>query len=185
MTVFGLGLNQGGVGTVRFLASHGAREIVVTDAKTAEMLAPSIEALKDIPNIRYVLGEHRREDFIDTDLVIKNPAIPWTNGFVQAAQEAGVPVEMDASLFFQFCRGTIIGVTGTKGKTTTATLLAFLLRSSDLCHPEVGSGPAKEGKTVVEVGVGQTPVLSLLDWIDEETLVVLSLIHISEPTRPY
>lgn len=173
VTVFGLGLNQGGVGTVQFLASHGAREIVVTDSKTAEMLTPSIEALKDIPNIRYVLGEHHRGDFINTDLVIKNPAIPWTNEFVRAAQEASVPVEIDASLFFQFCRGTIIGVTGTKGKTTTATLLAFLLRSSSFCHPESDSDIPK--KTVVEVGIGQTPVLSLLDWINEDTLVVFEL----------
>jgi UDP-N-acetylmuramoylalanine--D-glutamate ligase len=161
VTVFGLGLNGGGVGTVRFLAEAGAREIVVTDAKMAEQLAPSIEVLRDIPNIRYVFGESQREDFTETDLVIKNPGIPWTNPCIVAAQGAGVPVEVDASLFFQFCRGKIIGVTGTKGKTTTATLLAFLLRAA--------------GKKVVEVGIGQTPVLSVLKDINEETLVVFEL----------
>ena len=161
VTVFGLGTNQGGVGTVRFLAEQGVREIVVTDAKQDEVLAASIQALSDIPNIRYVLGGHQREDFVDTDLVIKNPAIRWDNEYILAADAAGVPVEMGSSLFFQYCPCPIIGVTGSKGKTTTATLIAFLLRSAS--------------RKVVEVGISQTPVLSLLKDIDAASIVVFEL----------
>ena len=161
VTVFGLGTNQGGIGTVQFLSEQGVREIVVTDAKPVEALASAVDALKDIPNIRYVFGGHRTEDFTETDLVIKNPAIRWDNEYILAAQSAKVPVEMDSSLFFQLCPCPIIGVTGTKGKTTTATLLAFLLRSA--------------GQRVVEVGISQAPVLGTLKDVNPDSIVVFEL----------
>lgn len=161
ITVFGLGLNMGGVGTVRFLAEHGAREIVVTDIKTKEELAPSIEKLAKYKQITYVLGQHRPEDFSHTDVVIKNPGIPWTNEYVKIAEKAGVPVEMDSSLFFKFCKAPIIGVTGTKGKTTTASLIAHILE--------------RAGRDVVRAGIGQVGVLSVLEKISPESIVVFEL----------
>jgi UDP-N-acetylmuramoylalanine--D-glutamate ligase len=161
VTVFGLGLNMGGVGTVRFAAEHGAREIVVTDIKTREELAPSIEKLEKYKHITYVLGQHRPEDFSHTDLVIKNPGIPWTNEYIKLAEKSGVPVEMDSSLFFRFCKAPIIGVTGTKGKTTTATLIAHILE--------------RVGRDVVRVGIGQVGVLSALAKVTPESVVVFEL----------
>lgn len=161
ITVFGLGLNRGGVGTVRFLAEHGAREIIVTDMKTHEELATSIEKLAPYKNIRYVLGRHHTEDFIHTDMVIKNPAIPWTNEYIKTALARNIPVEMDSSLFFALCRVPIIGVTGTKGKTTTATLIAHILETA--------------GRNVVRVGIGQIGVLSELAKCTSESVVVFEL----------
>ncbi len=161
VTVFGLGLNMGGVGTVRFLAEHGAREIVVTDIKTREELAPSMEKLAKYKQITYVLGQHRPEDFSHTDMVIKNPGIPWTNEYIRAAEQAGVPVEMDSSLFFRFSKAPIIGVTGTKGKTTTASLIAHILQAA--------------GRDVVRAGIGQVGVLSVLEKISPESVVVFEL----------
>lgn len=161
VTVFGLGLNGGGVSSVKFLAHHKAREIIVTDLKTAEELAPSIALLQGIENITYVLGSHRFEDFSDTDMVIVNPGIRWDNEYVQTALRKGVPVEMDASLFFQLCPCPIIGVTGTKGKTTTSTLLSEIL--------------ATDGRHVVRVGIGQTPVLDTLQSVTAASVVVFEL----------
>ncbi len=161
VTVFGLGVNMGGVGTVAYLAKQGAREIIVTDIKTREELEPSIKKLAAHKNITYVLGQHRPEDFIRVDMVIKNPGIPWTNEYIKLAEEHHVPVEMDSSLFFASCRVPIIGVTGSKGKTTTATLIAHILESA--------------GKKVVRVGIGQVGVLSVLDRITEESIVVFEL----------
>ncbi len=161
VTVFGLGLNGGGVSSVKFLARHGAKEIIVTDLKTAEELAPSIALLQDIENITYVLGQHQPQDFSDTDMVIVNPGIRWDNEYVKRALQNGVPVEMDASLFFQFCPCPIIGITGTKGKTTTSTLLAEIL--------------AADGRHVVRAGIGQTPVLDTLHTVTAASVVVFEL----------
>src|SRR3972149_3225308 len=78
ITVFGLGLNTGGVGTVKFLAEQGVREIIVTDIKSREELDASVEKLTKYKNVTYILGQHRSEDFTNVDMVIKNPVIPWT-----------------------------------------------------------------------------------------------------------
>lgn len=161
VTVMGLGLNDGGVGTVRFLSEMGAKEILVTDLKTKEELRASLEALKDIRGIHYVLGEHREQDFIETDLVIKNPGLSWTNPFIQIAETHNVPVTLDAGIFFDLCKASIIGVTGTKGKTTTASLIAHLLEENK--------------QRVVRVGISRISVLGELKKVQEGSVVVFEL----------
>lgn len=161
ITVFGLGLNDGGAGTVAFLVRQGAREVIVTDIKSREELAPSIQKLAAYKNITYVLGQHRPEDFTTVDMVIKNPVIPWTNEYVKTALEHHIPVEMDSSLFFRLCPAPIIGVTGSKGKTTTASLIAHILEQA--------------GKPVVRVGISQVGVLGMLEKVTKDTLVVFEL----------
>lgn len=161
VTVFGLGLNGGGVSAVKFLAKHGAKEIIVTDIKKRSELAASIASLKGVKNITYVLGQHRPEDFTRVDMVIINPGIQWTNEYIKLALKKNIPVEMDASLFFQICPCPIIGVTGTKGKTTTATLLSEILKTA--------------GHHVVRVGTERVPVLSALDEIKAKSVVVFEL----------
>ncbi len=161
ITVFGLGLNMGGVGTVVFLVKQGAREVIVTDIKSRKELAASIEKLASYKNVTLVLGQHRPEDFTRVDMVIKNPVIPWNNEYVKLAEKHGVPVEMDSSLFFSLCPAPIIGVTGSKGKTTTATLIAHILEEA--------------GKPVVRVGISQGGVLGNLSRITKESVVVFEL----------
>ncbi len=61
ITVMGLGLNGGGLACVRFLAEQGAL-VTATDLRNKKVLQPSLEKLTDL-NVRFVLGEHRMEDF--------------------------------------------------------------------------------------------------------------------------
>lgn len=160
VTVFGLGLLGGGVGTVKFLVKHGAR-VIVTDIKTREQLVSSLEKLKGLKNIEYVLGQHRQEDFIKVDMVIKTPPAPWDNKHVKLALEKNIPVEMDSSLFFKLCRNPIIGVTGTKGKTTTASIIYQILKAA--------------GKDPIKVGVGEASVLDKIDILKKESVPVFEL----------
>jgi len=161
ITVFGLGVNMGGVGTVRYLLEQGAKEVIVTDIKSREELAPALKKLASLKNITYVLGLHRPEDFMRVDMVVKNPGVPWTSEYIKLAQSHQVPVEMDSSLFFSFCKAPIIGVTGSKGKTTTASLIAHMLEHA--------------GKKVVRVGISQVGVLSTLKHIAKDSIVVFEL----------
>lgn len=161
VTVFGLGLNGGGVAVVKFLAKYGAKEIIVTDIKKRSELTASIALLKNIKNVTYVLGQHRPEDFTRVDMVIANPGIAWTNEYIKLALKKNIPVEMDASIFFQLCSRPVIGITGTKGKTTTSTLLVAILRAA--------------GHHVVSVGIGQVPVLNALDDLKSKSVVVFEL----------
>lgn len=160
VTVFGIGLLGGGIGTIRFLAEHGAR-VVATDLKTRQQLASSLEQLRDVKHVEYILGQHRQEDFTNTDMVIKTPAAPWTNKHIKLALAKGVPVEVDAGLFLKLCRNPVIGVTGTKGKTTTSHAIAHILQ--------------KAGKDPILVGVGRMPVLDRLRLLRKNSVVVFEL----------
>jgi UDP-N-acetylmuramoylalanine--D-glutamate ligase len=160
ITVMGLGLHGGGAGTVRFLSSAGAK-ITVIDLKSKEELLPTLEKLKDLKNISYAFQQHRPEDFSASDMVIKNPAVLWTNKYIKLALENNVPVEMDSSLFFKFCPCPIIGITGSKGKTTVSNLVYEILRLA--------------GKKVVKVGIGQTSVLDKLKDLKKDNVVVFEL----------
>ena len=128
-TLLGLGKHGGGVGVARPPAEQGAI-VTVTDAKPAEELAESVRALDGLP-IRFVLGEHHERDFTPdgADLVVRNPSVPQRAALLETARSSGVPVEMEMSLFLARAPGPVIGVTGTKGKTTTSTLLSRMLRS--------------------------------------------------------
>jgi UDP-N-acetylmuramoylalanine--D-glutamate ligase len=134
VTVMGLGLNQGGLGVSKWLLRHGAR-LTITDLKTREQLAPSIDELEKLRKalgrkarpIRYALGTHRAEDFRGADAVIQNPGVPRDSKFLAIARKAGAAVESDMSIFFRLCPHPIVGVSGTKGKTTVTALLGAML----------------------------------------------------------
>lgn len=160
VTVFGLGLHGGGVGAVKFLVNHGAR-VIVTDIKTRQQLATSLEKIKGLKNVEYVLGQHRAEDFTKVDMIIKTPPAPWNNKHIKLALDNNIPVEIDSSLFFKLCKNPIIGVTGTKGKTTTATIIYEILKSA--------------GKNPVKVGIGQASVLDKLDILKKDSIVIFEL----------
>jgi UDP-N-acetylmuramoylalanine--D-glutamate ligase len=160
ITVMGLGLLGGGIGTVKFLNLAGAK-VLVTDIKSKEELALSLAALKDFKGIEYVLGQHRVEDFIKTDMVIKTPFASWENKYVRMALDKKIPVEMDSSLFFKLCKNEIIGVTGSKGKTTAATLIFEILK--------------KAGKNPLAVGIGKVSVLDKLKELKKDSVVVFEL----------
>jgi UDP-N-acetylmuramoylalanine--D-glutamate ligase len=131
ITVMGLGTRGGGVGVARFFAEQGAI-VTITDGKTAGELAQPMSELAGLP-IRFVLGGHEDRDFTTAgaDMVVRNPGVRRTSPFLRMARESGVPIEMEMSLFFRLCPAPIVGITGTKGKTTTATLCAAMLSARD------------------------------------------------------
>src|SRR6185369_7892067 len=114
------------------LAQAGA-ELIVTDMKTREELAPSLAVLAEFPNIRYTLGEHKLEDFRGRDLVLKAPKTPIDSPYIAEAEHTGTPVTMSTALFARLAREAgagVIGVTGTRGKTTTTEMVAHILRAA-------------------------------------------------------
>lgn len=127
----GLGLLGRGIGVVKFLAENGA-DLIVTDLKTKEQLAPSLKKLSDFKNIKYVLGEHKLENFRNRDLIIKAAGVPLDSPFIAEAKKNKVPIEMDASLFAKLApEGVkIIGVTGTRGKSMVTHLVYSILEEN-------------------------------------------------------
>ncbi len=129
----GLGLLGRGVADVAFLAECGA-ELLVTDLKTEKELASSLSQLQNFKTskpLNFVLGKHRLEDFRDRDFILKGAGVPLDSPFIAEARKHGVPIEMDASLFLKLAPEIcFIGITGTRGKTTTTSLLYEILKTA-------------------------------------------------------
>ncbi len=166
--VMGLGMHGGGLGVVRWLLRQGAC-VTITDMASVEQLSVPLSALEQTMReesiaanrVRYVFGEHRAEDFVSHDMLVVNPAVRPDSPWVAMAQRAGVAIETQMTLFFRACRGRILGVTGTKGKTTTAMLTAAILRQE---YPD----------TVV-AGNMRVSALDMLERLKPATPVVLEL----------
>ena len=159
--VFGFGTNGGGVGTLEFLLTTEVAQIIVTDQKSQVDLQEAIKRIPVDTRIEWRLGGHSKEDFERVDVVIKNPGIRFDNEYLVHAKECGAEIFVDSAIFFSLCEAPIIGVTGSKGKTTTTSLLAHILEAA--------------GKQVVRVGVSQVGVLSRLQEVTEECIVVFEL----------
>ncbi|HTO23602.1 MAG TPA: UDP-N-acetylmuramoyl-L-alanine--D-glutamate ligase, partial [Spirochaetia bacterium] len=129
VTVMGLGINGGGLATALFFARRGA-EVTVTDLRSERVLAEAMSQLSGFP-IRYVLERHEERDFQDADVVIKNPAVSPASPYLAAARARGVPVETDLSVFLSLAPNPVLAVTGSKGKSTTASAAAFALSRVD------------------------------------------------------
>ncbi len=129
ITVMGLGLLGRGLGDVKFLADCGAN-LIVTDLKRAVELRPTLRKLEKFKDIKYVLGEHRPEDFRNRDMILKAAGVPLNSPYIKEAKKNKIPVEMDESLFFKLAPKDVVlvGVTGTRGKTTVATLIYEILK---------------------------------------------------------
>lgn len=159
VTVMGLGRFGGGIAVARWLCEQGAR-VLVTDKDPADRLSESMEKLQGLP-IEFRLGEHREDDFRFADLVVTSPAVQLNNSYLDVARDAGIPITTEICLFVARCTARrVIGVTGTKGKSTTTAMLGEIL--------------ARPFKTWVGGNIGGS-LLAQLSQIQPDDLVVLEL----------
>lgn len=128
VTVMGLGQFGGGAGAVNFLLRQGAL-VTLTDLRSEDQLRDSLTSIPREQLAGLVLGEHRAEDFEAAQAVIVNPAVKPGNRFVEMARAAGAELSSEMNLFWEACAARKIVVTGSVGKSTTATLIHLLLRS--------------------------------------------------------
>jgi len=157
--VMGLGLNGGGVGVAKFFCEKGA-EVLVTDLKTEEQLKESLKKLKGL-KIKYALGGHKEGDFLQADLILKNPDVPSSSPYLEIARKNNIPVETDVGLFFKLSKAFIIGVTGTKGKSTTASLIYHLIKSQSKSAFLAGNIGVSPLELLSEIKKGDRVVLEL------------------------
>ena len=127
VTVMGLGRFGGGVAATRWLVDRGAR-VTVTDLRAAGELQESLAQLDGVALESLVLGDHPESAFADRDVLVVNPAVRPGNRFVERFREAGIVSSEIELLLSALPPGvTVIGVTGSNGKSTTSALIHHLL----------------------------------------------------------
>ena len=164
--VMGLGRFGGGMDAAQFAAKVAAR-VVVTDMAAEEKLRDSVDRLRGLPNLEFHLGAHDPADFERADIVIANPAVPPDNAFLEIARCHGGQITSQIGIFFQLCPARIVGITGANGKSTTTSLTAHLLDKAPY--------PRSFGKVWLSGNIGEQPLLTILDRIGPDDVVVLEL----------
>lgn len=160
--VLGLGLHGGGVAVVRWLSRHGAR-VTVSDLKTKAQLAPSLQTLRGL-RVKYYLGQPPVTRLLrGCEFIVQNPAVPRELPFLKLARQRKIPIENEATLFLKLCPAkVVIGVTGSKGKSTTTALLGKILA-------------AWKKNTIVAGNIRDTVMFDALPRIKPGTIVALEL----------
>jgi len=135
MTVLVVGAARSGIAVSEFLLSNGAR-VILTDLKNAAALNSVIAPLKkrsaDMGELILELGGHRHESFRTCDMIVPSPGVPLTMPHFEESRRAGIPILAEVELAYRHLRGTVLGITGSNGKTTTTSLVSEFLRSAGL-----------------------------------------------------
>lgn len=154
-----LGLARQGKALARFAAQAGAN-VVVSDKRDADVLRSELDELSDVP-YEAVLGKHPLSLLEGADLLAVSGGVPDDLPLVVAARRQGIPITNDSLEFIKRVRGTVIGITGSAGKTTTTALTGAMVRESGR-------------RTWVGGNIGR-PLIADVDKIQSDDIVVQEL----------
>lgn len=123
-----LGAGESGVGAALLAKQEGYKVFVSDFGKIKESFKKELEQHQ----IPFEENKHTNELIFDGDCIIKSPGIPDTVTIVQEALNRKIPVISDIEFAAKFCKGKIIAITGSNGKTTTTKLIYHLLHKAGL-----------------------------------------------------
>jgi UDP-N-acetylmuramoylalanine--D-glutamate ligase len=129
-----LGLGREGFASYRFLRGEfPAKVLGVADRLSIEQLPPEVrQAIGQDGNVVACLGEDYLASLADYDTIVRSPGIPLLTPALRAAAARGACITSHTEIFLANCPGTVVGVTGTKGKSTTTSLIHAILCAGGL-----------------------------------------------------
>ncbi|KKQ74553.1 MAG: UDP-N-acetylmuramoylalanine-D-glutamate ligase [Berkelbacteria bacterium GW2011_GWB1_38_5] len=153
-----LGLGEENTALVKFLANCGS-QITVRDQKNKDEVENYYREIANLP-VKFKLGSDYLKNLNDYDIIFRTPGLPYFNQKIQDAKKAGVQISSQTKHFFELCPCPIIGVTGTKGKGTTATLIYEILKKKSKANSKIYIGG----------NIGNPPInflnkLNPTDWV--------------------
>ncbi|MCE9586090.1 UDP-N-acetylmuramoyl-L-alanine--D-glutamate ligase [Candidatus Uhrbacteria bacterium] len=133
MNVLILGLGQYPKGSGVAAALHFAKagdQVIATDLKTEAQLADNVKQLSRFKNVRFKLGKHDPKDIAWAHLIVRGPSVRDSSKEMKLARKLGKSVTSDLALFLEACPCLVIGITGTRGKSTTTAMIHEVLSAS-------------------------------------------------------
>lgn len=175
-----LGLARTGSETARFLVRQGA-EVLMSDCRSEKELQREVEALSEHP-IRFLLGGEEMAWLEGVDAVIPSPGVPLGNPLLQGASKKGIEVLSEIELAYRFLRVPLVAITGTNGKSTTASLIGEILKAKgikafvggNIGAPLIGFVTDDWDWGVVEVSSFQ------LEWVEKFCPKIAVLLNLTE-----
>ena len=167
-----VGLARTGVATALFCVARGAA-VTATESRTETEIGEGVAQLR-AAGVMLELGGHHERTYLAQDLIVPSPGVPADSPLLLAARAKGVTIWSEIELAYRFLHGTLIGITGSNGKTTTTSLVEHILKTAAL-------------PTVLGGNIG-TPLISCVDRTTETTVTVVELssfqLELIEKFRP-
>ena len=153
-----VGLGSTGEALCNFLLHHGAR-VKVSEKKKPEEMGQKISSWEE-KGVTVEAGTHDQKSFMEADLIVPSPGVPWLPE-LEAARANGVKIISEIELAYKFLKGKIVGITGSNGKSTTATLTQKILEEGGF-------------KTYLAGNIG-TPLISFVDNSEDDHIYVTEI----------
>jgi UDP-N-acetylmuramoylalanine--D-glutamate ligase len=154
-----VGLARTGVATALFCAARGAA-VTATESRTETEIGDAVARLR-AAGVTLELGGHQEKTFLLQDLIVPSPGVPADSPLLLAARANGVTIWSEIELAYRFLQGTLIGITGSNGKTTTTSLVEHILKTAKL-------------PTILAGNIG-TPLISCVEGMSKTTVTVVEL----------
>jgi len=154
-----VGLARTGVATALFGAAHGAL-VTATESRTEAEIGENVPRLRDA-GVTLELGGHQEKTFLQQDLVVPSPGVPADFPLLLSARAKGITIWSEVELAYRFLHGTLIGITGSNGKTTTTALVEHILKTAAF-------------PTMLAGNIG-TPLISCVENTKRNTITVVEL----------
>ena len=152
-----LGFGREGQSTYKLIRKYlPKQELYISDKK--ENFQDNFDFLEEDSNVSFTSGEKYLENLNDYDIIMKSPGISFVN---LDTKEYYHKIKSQLELLFEFFDNFTIGITGTKGKSTTSSLIYKVLQDQGV-------------KSIFSGNIG-VPVFNYIDELDSDTIIVLEM----------
>jgi UDP-N-acetylmuramoylalanine--D-glutamate ligase len=175
-----IGAFRSGIGAAKLVKKLGGRPFV-SDSGDGKKFEKQIKALKE-NGFEYEVGNHSEKVF-NCDLMVVSPGVPSDAKVIVAAREKKIKVVGEIELASAFCKGNIIAITGTNGKTTTTSLCGHLLKTCGARTYVAGNIGDAFSEVALDVKENEFVALEVssfqLDMIDEFKPKIAAILNIT------
>ena len=158
IAIVGIGVSN--VPLIKYLTELNCN-ITLFDKKEMSAFNKEIKEIINNCGLKTYFGDDYLENLIGFDVIFRSPSILPTNKYLQSEEERGALITTEVEQVIRFAPCPVIGITGSKGKTTTTTLISLLLSSTD-------------NKIYVGGNIG-TPLFTKIPEFKKEDIIVLEL----------
>jgi UDP-N-acetylmuramoylalanine--D-glutamate ligase len=162
-----VGLARTGLVSALFSAAYGAK-VTATDERPIPEVAEAAEKLR-VAGVKLELGGFVPQTFLEQDLIVVSPGVPAKIAPLENARAKGIPVWSEIELAWRFLRGKLVAITGSNGKTTTTSLVAHILKTSNI-PTLVGGNIGTPLLTLVETSVDTSVTVAEISSFQLETI---------------
>ena len=191
-----LGIGMEGIALADFVVNYTS-DITLLDKlsegeleqKVCEMRDEKLGRILSDNRFKKSFGSEYLDNLTDFEIIFRSPGVPYLEPKIREVKVNGIEISSQIKLFFDLCPCPIIGVTGTKGKGTTSTLIQLMLKKfqetrdnnqtnskSEISNSnQITNSLINQSTNIYLAGNIGEPAITLIDKLSKDDTVILEL----------